>query len=106
MTRLHVAIAALCGPVGGPATYARRLGAALAARDDVRVSVLTDRPGDFPGVEVVPLPTRGGVDRLRWQYVAVPRAVRRLRPDVFHDTKNALPFLLPCPAAVTVHVIV
>jgi glycosyltransferase involved in cell wall biosynthesis len=64
---------------------------------------LTDRPGDFPGVEVVPLPTRGGVDRLRWQYVAVPRAVRRLRPDVFHDTKNALPFLLPCPAAVTVH---
>jgi glycosyltransferase involved in cell wall biosynthesis len=103
MTRLHVAIAALCGPVGGPATYARRLGAALTARDDVRVSVLTDRPGDFAGVEVVPLPTRGGVDRLRWQYVAVPHAVRRLRPDVFHDTKNALPFLLPCPAAVTVH---
>jgi glycosyltransferase involved in cell wall biosynthesis len=103
VTRLHAAVTALCGPVGGPATYARRLVAALAARDDVRITVLTDRPEDFAGVEVVPLPTRGGIDRLRWQYIAVPRAVRRLRPDVCHDTKNALPFGLPCPAAVTVH---
>ncbi len=105
MQRLHVAIAILCGTVGGPATYGRRLARALAGRDDVRVTALTDAPADFAdaGIDVVPLPMRGGLDRLRWQYLAVPRAVRRLRPDVFHDAKNALPFGLPCPAAVTVH---
>jgi glycosyltransferase involved in cell wall biosynthesis len=46
---------------------------------------------------------RGGLDRLRWQYVALPRALRRLAPDVYHDTKNALPFGLRVPAVVTVH---
>jgi glycosyltransferase involved in cell wall biosynthesis len=103
--RLHVALAVLCGPVGGPATYGRRLAAAVAQRDDVRLTVLTDAAADFAGLgaAIVPVPMRGGADRLRWQYVAVPRALRALRPDVYHDSKNALPFGLPCPAAVTVH---
>lgn len=105
MGSLHVAIAVLCGSTGGPATYGRRLVAALAARGDTRLSVLTDEPAAFPtsGVDVVHLPMRGGLDRLRWQYRAIPRALRQLRPDVYHDTKNALPFGLRCPAAVTVH---
>ncbi len=46
---------------------------------------------------------RGGIDRLRWQHVAVPKALRKLRPDVYHDTKNALPWRLRCPSVVTVH---
>lgn len=105
MPRLHIAIAVLCGTTGGPATYGRRLVASLASRDQLRLSVLTDRPDlvSSPGVELVELPMRGGLDRLRWQHWAVPRALRRLRPDVYHDTKNALPFGVPCPAVVTVH---
>lgn len=108
MPRLHVAIAVLCGTTGGPATYGCRLTAALAApiaRGDLRLSILTDRPEriEAPGAELVELPGRGGLDRLRWQYLALPKALRALRPDVFHDTKNALPFGLPCPAVVTVH---
>lgn len=109
MTRpLHIAIAVLCGTTGGPATYGRRLAQALAdlaAAEGLELSVLTDRPADFPaaGVRLVDLPMRGGVDRLRWQYLALGKAVRALRPDVFHDTKNALPFGLRCPAVVTVH---
>jgi len=101
----HVAISVLCGTTGGPATYGRRLVSALCERDDVRVTVLSDRPDMFaePRCDVVDLPMRGGLDRLRWQYVALPRALRRLRPDVYHDTKNALPRRLPCPAVVTVH---
>ncbi|MCK5940886.1 MAG: glycosyltransferase family 4 protein [Planctomycetes bacterium] len=101
----HVAIAVLCGTTGGPATYGRRLVAALAQLGEARLSVLTDRPEhfDLAGVDAVPLPMKGGLDRLRWQHLAVPRALRRLRPDVYHDTKNALPRRLPCPAAVTVH---
>ncbi|MFY9342714.1 MAG: glycosyltransferase family 1 protein [Planctomycetota bacterium] len=105
MGELHVAVAVLCGTVGGPATYGKRLVAALAARGDLRLSVLTDEPAAFafPGIDVVALPMRGGLDRLRWQYRAVPKALRALRPDVYHDTKNALPFGLSVPAVVTVH---
>jgi len=104
-SRLHVAVSVLCGSTGGPATYGRQLVAALAAVADLRVSVLSDRPDAFAaaGVECVHVPMRGGIDRLRWQYVTLPRALRRLGPDVYHDTKNALPFGLRVPSAVTVH---
>jgi glycosyltransferase involved in cell wall biosynthesis len=102
---LHIAIAVLCGTVGGPATYGKKLVEALARRAGMRFSVLTDQPDafPFPGIDVVPLPMRGGLDRLRWQYLALPRALRKLAPDVFHDTKNALPLRLRMPASVTVH---
>jgi glycosyltransferase involved in cell wall biosynthesis len=105
VTNLHVAIAVLCGRTGGPATYGTRLVHALAARGDVRVTVLTDAPGPFANAtaDVVELPMRGGLDRLRWQYVALPRALRRVAPAVFHDTKNALPRGLRVPGVVTVH---
>lgn len=105
MPPLHVAIAVLSGTTGGPATYGRRLVAALSGIADLRLSVLTDAPEHFrmPAVDVVHLPTRGGVDRLRWQHLAVPRALRQLAPDVYHDTKNAMPRRCPCPAVVTVH---
>jgi len=109
--RLHVAIAVLAGVTGGPASYGRRLVQALAAADHgLELSVLTDSPEQFAGLDragldlrVVALPGARGLGRLHWQYIAVPRAVRRLRPQVYHDTKNALPFGLPCPAVVTVH---
>ncbi|MCB9884960.1 MAG: glycosyltransferase family 4 protein [Planctomycetes bacterium] len=105
MPKLHVAIAVVAGTTGGPATYGRRLCAALAEHDDVRITVLTDAPAAFDagGVDVVEVPMRGGVDRLRWQYRALAKAVARLRPDVYHDTKNALPFGLQVPSVVTVH---
>lgn len=105
MPPLHVAIACLCGTTGGPATYGRRLVEALAHVDDLRVTVLTDRPQHFAAAtaDVVELPMKGGIDRLRWQHVAVPRALREVRPDVYHDTKNALPRRCPVPSVVTVH---
>ena len=107
----HVAIAVLSGTTGGPATYGRKLVVALQATGDVRLSVLTDRPdvlaqdldANPENVELVDLPMQGGIDRLRWQHFAVPKALGKLQPDVYHDTKNALPRKLRCPAAVTVH---
>lgn len=103
---LNVAIGVLAGVTGGPATYGRRLVAALAARsDEVRVRVLTDRPDAFDGngCDVVGVPARGGLDRLRWQHVALPRVLRKLAVDVYHDTKNALPRGLRVPGIVSVH---
>src|SRR5712675_2165914 len=102
MRALHVGIGVLAGVTGGPATYGRRLVAALAALgEQLQVTVLTDRPDAFAGLGcgLVHLPMRGGIDRLRWQYRALPRALVRLRPAVYHDTKNALPLA----AVVTVH---
>ena len=46
---------------------------------------------------------RGGVDRVRWQWWALPRALRRLGCDVYHDTKNALPHRFGAAGVVTVH---
>jgi glycosyltransferase involved in cell wall biosynthesis len=71
-----------------------------------RHKIITGRPVDFEGlagIEVVEIAFRGGIDRLRWQHVALPRVLARLRPDVYHDTKNALPLRCPWPLVVTVH---
>jgi glycosyltransferase involved in cell wall biosynthesis len=101
---LHVALGVLAGTTGGPASYGVRLARAVAASGE-RITVLTDAPDRFhdAGCEVIDLPCRGGIDRLRWQYWSLLRALKKLRPDVYHDTKNALPHGLEVPAAVTVH---
>lgn len=100
---MHVALGALSGVTGGPATYAVRLAEALAARGDVKLTVLTERPERFEGVAVVEVRGAGGLGRIPWQHVRLPRALRAVRPDLYHDTKNALPCRLEVPAVVTVH---
>lgn len=100
---MHVALGALCGVTGGPSTYALRLAEALAACSNVRLTVLTDRPDRFPGISAVEVGGAGGLGRIPWQHVRLPRALRRVRPDLYHDTKNALPCSLAVPAVVTVH---
>ena len=61
--------------------------------------VLTDRPEAFPGIETVRL--KG--PRPLADHWGVPGILRRLKPDVYHNTKNALPLRTPCPAVVTLH---
>ena len=103
---LHVAVGVLAGVVGGPASYARRLIDALVRLPDApRVSVLCDsrRALDLEVCDVIEVPMRGGIDRLRWQHLALPAAIHRLAPDLYHDTKNALPRRLRVPGVVTVH---
>ncbi len=100
---MHVALGALCGVTGGPSTYALRLAEAIAARGDVALTVLTDRPAGFAGVRVVEVRGAGGLGRIRWQHLRLPRALRALRPELYHDTKNALPLGLSVPGVVTVH---
>jgi glycosyltransferase involved in cell wall biosynthesis len=88
---------------GGPSTYALRLAEALAAR--VQLTILTDRPARFGHVRAAVVEVRGGggLGRVPWQHVRLPHALRAVRPDLYHDTKNALPLGLRLPAAVTVH---
>jgi len=96
---MRVALHAVAGPRGGPRTYGVALAHALARRDDVDLVVLTDRPEAFGDVATVRL--RG--PRPWCDHVAVPRLLRELRPDVYHNTKNSLPRRVPCAAVVTLH---
>jgi len=96
---IRVALHVVAGPRGGPRTYGVALAHALAARSDVDLVVLTDRPATFPGMLTVRL--RG--PRPYADHFAVPRILRRIAPDVYHNTKNALPLRVPCPAVVTLH---
>ncbi len=96
---IRVAFHAVAGPQGGPRTYAVALARALHARGDLQLVVLTDRPDAFPGMRCVELP---GLKPWSDHFV-VPRILKRLSPDVYHNTKNTLPFRVPCPAVVTIH---
>jgi glycosyltransferase involved in cell wall biosynthesis len=102
---MHVALGALTRVTGGPSTYALRLAEALAARGDVRLTVLTDDPARFGRLPAAVVEVRGGggLGRIPWQHLRLPRALRDVRPDLYHDTKNALPWRLPVPGVVTVH---
>ena len=96
---MRVALHVVAGSLGGPRTYGIALARALACRDDLELTVLTDRPEAFPGIRSVKLPRM----RPLADHVVTPTVLQRLQPDVYHNTKNALPFVAPCPAVVTVH---
>lgn len=97
--RLRVALHAVAGPRGGPRTYAASLAQALARRDELDLTVLTDRPDAFPGLSCIELPRPVPVT----DQLVLPGLLGKLAPDVYHNTKNVLPLLLPCPSVVTIH---
>lgn len=103
----RIAIGAIVRTLGGPATYARELVAALAARRPAGMEyvVLTDGPEVFDGagVEVRHVPLASAYAQVVWDHALIPVALRRVRADLYHGTKNTLPFILPCPAVVTIH---
>ena len=85
----------------GDETYVRSLlrELAAAAPADLRLAAITRRPELVPaGIEPVELPARSQVARMA---LAVPRLLRRLRPDLAHFV-HALPLSCPCPAVLTV----
>lgn len=104
MKRLRVAVSAVAGVTGGPATYVVELLHAMAALGDPELDlhILTDRPDLFAqasGVTTHELPLPSSWYQPWWDNIAVPRMLRRLRPDVYHGTKHALP-LAGVPRAV------
>lgn len=110
MKPVRVAVGAVAGVTGGPATYATRLVGALAGlRDEsVELSVLTDNPGAFdgmPGLRIVRVPLPSPWAQPWWDNVAVPLHLRA-GFDIYHGTKHALPLFAVPPAirqVVTIH---
>jgi len=102
---VRIGIGAVAGILGGPATYARQLVRALALAGGHEYVVFTDRPEAFDGldVEVVHVPLRTAYHQFGWDHVRLPRLLAERRVDLYHGTKNVLPWRLPAAAVVTVH---
>jgi glycosyltransferase involved in cell wall biosynthesis len=102
---MRIAIGAQVGVLGGPATYARELVAALARAGAHEYIVFTDRPDAFAGIGVttvhVPLPSAW--HQATWDHWRLPGLVAAAGVDLYHGTKNVLPLRLSVPAVVTVH---
>ena len=87
---MRVGIGALVGILGGPATYARELIAALARLGGHEYVVFTDRPEGFAGldVETIPVPLRSSYHQVTWDHWALPALVAARGVRVYHGTKN------------------
>ena len=102
---MNVAIGAVVGTRGGPATYAIELVRALvAAFPEDRWTVLTDEPAPFSGLaETVYIPLRSAWGQPWWDHYGVRRALARGDYDLYHGAKGVLPLALRLPTVVTVH---
>jgi glycosyltransferase involved in cell wall biosynthesis len=105
---MRIGIGAILGVVGGPATYARELIAALAGIDTVNeYVVISDAPERVPlktpNVRCAYAPLRSAFLQLAWDHGWVPYLAGRHHLDLYHGTKGMLPLWCPCPQVVTVH---
>ena len=102
---MRIGIGAQVGVLGGPGTYARELAAALARAGGHDYVVFTDRPDAFAGLALatvhVPLPSPW--HQAIWDHWRLPELVRAARVDLYHGTKNVLPWRIAVPTVVTVH---
>src|SRR5437773_665823 len=102
---VRIGIGAQVGILGGPGTYARALAGALAAAGGHEYVVFTDRPEAFAGlgVETVHVPLASPYHQAAWDHWRLPGLAAEGRLDLYHGTKNVLPWRLAAPAVVTVH---
>ncbi len=102
---MRIGIGAQVGILGGPGTYARALTAALAAAGGHQYVVFTDRPESFAGLglETAHVPLASPYHQAVWDHWRLPGLLAARRVDLYHGTKNVLPWRLRVPAVVTVH---
>jgi len=92
----------------GIGRYGSSLTHALARRGDIELTLLVD-PGagntlhPLPPVRQVPAPYPPSSLAQQW---AVPGLLRRLRADLYHSPYYLMPYVLPCPAVVTMYDII
>ncbi|HYC00245.1 MAG TPA: glycosyltransferase family 1 protein [Candidatus Limnocylindrales bacterium] len=102
---MKIAIGAVAGTVGGPATYAVELVRSLVEEfPDDEFVVLTDQPQAFAAfADVREVRLRSPWEQPLWDHVRVPSALARERFDLYHGTKGVVPRRLTIPAVVTIH---
>ncbi len=102
---MKVALGAVAGTLGGPATYAIHLARALGRCFPAdELTVLTDRPDLFDrDCRTVEVPLRSPWRQPLWDQVGVARVLAGGNFDLYHGTKGVLPRFLAIPGVVTVH---
>jgi len=102
---VRVGIGAVVGVLGGPATYACELIGALARLGGHDYVVFTDQPDAFAGVDAatVHVPLRTRYHQVMWDHWSLPSLLEERGVQLYHGTKNVLPWRLPVPGVVTVH---
>ncbi|RMF25666.1 MAG: glycosyltransferase family 1 protein, partial [Deltaproteobacteria bacterium] len=102
---MRVAIGAVAGTTGGPATYAVELVRALVAEfPSDEWTVITDRPDLFETAsDVIAVPLGSAWGQPWWDHVRAGRWLRRGSFDLYHGTKGVLPWCLPVPGVATIH---
>ncbi len=102
---MRVALGAILGTTGGPATYALELVRALSEGfPGDRWLVVTDRPDLFARfTETVHVPLASTWEQPLWDHWRVRRLLTEVRPDLYHGTKGVIPRGISIPAVVTIH---
>ena len=102
---MRIALAAVAGTLGGPATYGFELASALNSEFPAdELTVFTDRPDMFPEqLRTVRIPLPSPWAQPLWDHFGLPLRLAGAGYDVFHATKGILPRILFMPAVVTVH---
>ncbi len=102
---MRVAIGAVAGTRGGPATYAIELvGALVANHAGTDFIVITDEPDAFAGLAETRRVRLGTSWRQPlWDHVGAASVLRREKFDVYHGTKGVLPRFSRTPGVVTIH---
>ena len=102
---MRVAIGAVAGTTGGPATYAVELVRALVEQFPGDAwTVITDRPDLFESAsDIIAVPLGSAWGQPWWDHVRVRRWLRRDTFDLYHGTKGVLPRGLEVPGVVTIH---
>lgn len=102
---MRVAIGAVAGTTGGPATYAVELVRALVeTHPQTDFAVITDLPDAFAGIaETRRVPLGSSWRQPLWDHLGVGGVLRKERFDVYHGTKGVLPRFVRTPSVVTIH---
>jgi glycosyltransferase involved in cell wall biosynthesis len=102
---MRVAIGAVAGTIGGPATYAVELVRALVAGfPGDRFVALTDNPRAFADVcETWTVDLRSPWEQPLWDHLRIPAVLAHGRFDLYHGTKGVLPRRGSTKAVVTIH---
>jgi len=103
----HIGISILSSSIGGPRTYAVNLARELLKTDSGnQYFIFCDRASMLPKLEgavVVEIRMAGRYGRLAWDQFELPFFLKRHSIDLYHSTKNVIPFVRAAKNVVTIH---
>ena len=98
----NIALSAVLGTVGGPATISRNIIENLSKIDKRNSYTLYTDSGMVPDVNTVTVKLPFKFYQPIWNHVTVPHKVKWNNFDLYHSTKYSVPIIKPCKTVVTI----